>query len=206
MQHSDPFSPCKRSRYKHILCCISLFFFWWGKLTSWLKLMLLLPENCSQITYFWQHQTAGNFSLKVTTGHQCNPSDVAYWQKPRDTAHTSHYIDKLVVSSGADRVNAQQNRTAHLSQMNLKGWARPAGRTHRRHRKGENRGRRADIQVDRAEEGRGFLSKLVCVCCHRAQKQREQRVGGGLSDKHLSACHLRCYNNTIQPASPEITK
>lgn len=62
----------------------------------------------------------------------------------------------------------------HIYHQNLKGSARPLGLTHKSHTEGVNRGRRADLHVDRAEKGIGFLSKLLCFFffCNCAQKQR----------------------------------
>lgn len=97
-----------------------------------------------------------------------------------------------MVSSGLTK-STLSNTGQHIHHR--KGSARPAGWTHKSHRKGENRGGRADVQVDRAEEGTGFLSKLVCAFCH----WERQRVGGGLSDKHLSVTWDAVIIQHIQP-------
>lgn len=49
----------------------------------------------------------------------------------------------------------------HIYHQNLKGSARPLGLTHKSHTEGVNRGRRADIHVDRAEKGNRLSIQIV---------------------------------------------
>lgn len=88
----------------------------------------------------------------------------------------------------------------HIYHQNLKGSARPLGLTHKSHTEGVNRGRRADIHVDRAEKGIGFLSKLLCFffllqLCTKAES------GEWVVNCLTNTCHLRRCNETIHPVS-----